>query len=100
MDLLNAEMIEQEVDKTIEGLTKREADNTTSFNNWPKIQRTPYKLEPRRRISALEGVTTRDKVIGIVAIGIGTGIGIGIGISRRGQRALTRIIHSCRGLIH
>lgn len=97
MDLLNAEMIEQEVNKTIEGLTKREADNTTSFNNWPKIQRTPYKLEPRRRISALEGVTTRGIVIGIA---IGIGIGIGIGISRRGQRALTRIIYSCRGLIH
>lgn len=96
MDLLNAEMIEQEVDKTIEGLTKREAANTTSFNNWPKIQRTPYKLEPRRRISGL-GVTTRGIVIGIA---IGIGIGIGIGISRRGQRALTRIIHSCRGLIH
>lgn len=97
MDLLNAEMIEQEVDKTIEGLTKREADNTTSFNYWPKIQRTPYELEPRRRISGLEGVTTRGIVIGIA---IGIGIGIGIGISRRGQRALTRIIYSCRGLIH
>ena len=86
MDPLNEKDIEEETKSTFEGLASKEGRNTTLFKNWPKIQWTPYELEPKRRNSGLEGETTSKRVtIGIaigIAIGISIGIGIGIGVSR------------------
>ena len=54
MDSLNEKDIEEETKNTFEGLASKEAKNTTLFENWPKIQWTPYELEPKRRNSGLE----------------------------------------------
>ena len=54
MDPLNAVEIEKETRNIIESLIKAEEKNTTSFRNWPKIERTPYELEPKRRNSGLD----------------------------------------------
>lgn len=40
MDPLNKEEIEKEIKITIRGLTDEEDNNTTSFEDWPKIQWT------------------------------------------------------------
>ena len=53
MDLLDAEKVEKEVKLTIEGLERKEAANTTSFNNWPKNEMLPYQLMPERRDSGV-----------------------------------------------
>ena len=82
MDPLNKEKIEEAIRNTFTGLTEREKINKTSFKDWPKLQWTPYELEPKRRNSGLEGETTRNITIG-KAIGISIGIGIGIGIGSR-----------------
>ena len=54
MDPLNKEEIEKEIRNTIKGLTDKEDKNTTSFDDWPKIQWTSYELEPKRRNSGLD----------------------------------------------
>ena len=48
MDLLDQQKIEDEVEKTINGLAKRE-DDKISFTDWPKILSTEYDLEPKKR---------------------------------------------------
>ena len=79
---MNEKDVEEEIQKTFKGLAKREEKNTTSFENWPRIQWTPYELKPRRRDSGSEGVMTKS-IMGIaISIAIGIGIGIGIGLSR------------------
>ena len=74
MDSLNEKDIEEETKNTFEGLASKEAKNTTLFENWPKIQWTPYELEPKRRNSG--GIAI------VIAVGIAIAIGIGIGVSR------------------
>ena len=46
--------LETETTNIIKRLTNAEVKNTTSFRNWPKIERTPYELEPKRRNSGLD----------------------------------------------
>ena len=79
---MNEEEIEEEIRNTLNRLAEKEKTNETLFKNWPKVQWTPYKLEPKRRNSGLEGETTKNITIG-KAIAIATGIGIGIVISSR-----------------
>ena len=92
---LKEEKIEAEIRNTFNGLAEKEKMNTTSFKNWPKIQWTPYELEPKRRNSGLEGETTKNRTIGI-AIGIAIGIGIGIGIGSRTSIIRNSIIRFSR----
>ena len=56
MDPLNAVEtgLEEETKNIIQGLTKAESKNKTLFRDWPKIERTPYELEPKRRNSGLD----------------------------------------------
>ena len=61
MDPLNKEEIETEIKSTIKGLSDKEENNATSFENWPKIQWTSYELEPKRRNSGLDE-TSKSKV--------------------------------------
>ena len=48
MNLLE-EDIEKEIRNTFEGLADKERKNKILFQNWPKIQWTPYELEPKKR---------------------------------------------------
>ena len=59
MDSLEKEEIEKEIQNTIKGLTKKEDDNETPFEKWPKIQWTPYEIEPKRRNSGLDETKSR-----------------------------------------
>lgn len=81
---MNEKDIEEETKNTFEGLASKEAKNTTLFENWPKIQWTPYELEPKRRNFWFGGIAI-GIAIGIavgIAVGIAIAIGIGIGVSR------------------
>ena len=67
MDLLKEEDIEKEIRNTFKGLADKEGKNKILFQNWPKIQRTRYELEPEKRSSGLEGATTTKNI----AVGLG-----------------------------
>ena len=54
MDPLDEVEIEKEVSKTIEGLAKREHENTTELEDWPETKGIPYDLKPKRRNSGLD----------------------------------------------
>ena len=92
MDPLSVGKIEEEIRNTFKGLAEKEKLNTTSFKNWPKIQLTPYQLEPKRRNSGLEGETTKNRTIGkAIGIAIATGIVIGIASGRSIIRNFSRL---------
>ena len=77
---MNEDDIEKEITNTFERLAVKERENKISFKQWPKIQWTPYELEPKRRNSGLGRVATTI-AIGIV-IGLAIGAGIWIGTSQ------------------
>ena len=54
MDPFKEKKIEEEVRSTIGGLAVKEDTNKIPFTNWPKIEWTPYELEPKRRNSGLD----------------------------------------------
>ena len=83
MDPFNEGEIAEAIRKTFEGLAAKEETNETLFKDWPRIERTPYELAPKRRTQFGFGVVTNKSITIGIAIGLAAiGIGIGIGITR------------------
>jgi len=53
MDLLKDKDIEEEIKNTFEGLKAKEGKNKILFQHWPKIEWSPYDLQPKKRNSGL-----------------------------------------------
>ena len=66
--------VEQEVKQTTEGLASKEKKNTTSFNNWPTNQSSPYQLMPERQ------VPVKHRLGFGVGVGFGVGFVVGVGV--------------------
>ena len=78
---MNEDDIEKEITNTFERLAVKERENKIPFKQWPKIQGTPFELEPRKRRNSGLGrvATTKNIAIGIIGIGLAIGARIWIG---------------------